>query len=344
MLAVLLVGGALLVAGCSTVTRYRVLSFFFDDVPPPAGIPPELVRQAPAARPSPWGKEAAPTGPQAATRPGETPPAEPPPKPVVYHPPYRLRQCTACHASESSFKPPTDQIAVCGKCHADHVKWPSDAWVHGPVALGRCTLCHEPHKGQYKELLTTPQPGLCFTCHDKQRLLSRSYHEQGDVTTCSRCHDPHSAGNEYLLADAETYARSHPPMLPTPEAHAAWPKTFCSTCHLATESNALVKNVDQKCLGCHKEMTVAPAGKTLHAPVAMGRCTLCHTPHRSPLPHLVKPEAQKICFTCHKPDQLTPPHPQVKRADCTICHEGHYSDRPHLLKPGIPDPGEENAH
>ncbi len=337
LLPLLLLVGTLLVAGCSEVTRYRVLSFFFDDVPPPPGLPPELVRQA-APGPTPWGKEAtAPAAGPAQQAPGAAPaPAAAAPVPVVYHPPYRQRQCSACHASESSFQPPTNQVEACGKCHADHVDWRPDDWVHGPTALGRCTLCHEPHKGQYDRLLTTPQPDLCWTCHDKDRLLARSYHQQGDVTDCSRCHDPHSAGNHLLLADSETYARSHPPLLPAPRAHAAWDKSFCTTCHLPTQSNALVKDVDQKCLGCHKKADLAPTGKTLHAPVAMGRCTLCHTPHRSPLPHLVKPQAEKTCYSCHSPDELTPPHPEVVRADCTICHRGHYSERPHLLKPGIP--------
>ncbi len=332
VLPILLVAGTLMAAGCSEVTRYRVLSFFFDDVPPPPGIAPELVREAPPS-PAPWGKEAAPGQPGAAAA---AAPAAPAPAPVVYHPPYRLRQCSACHASESSFQPPADEVQVCGKCHADHVDWPADGRVHGPVALGRCTLCHQPHKGQYDRLLTAPQPDLCWTCHDKDRLLAQTYHQQGDVSDCCGCHDPHSAGNGLLLADSETYARSHPPLLPAPSGHAAWDQSFCATCHLATKSNALVDDVDQKCLGCHNKADLAPPGVALHAPVAMGRCTLCHTPHRSPLPHLVKPQAEKTCYTCHSADELTPPHPEVVRADCTICHRGHYSERPHLLKPGIP--------
>jgi predicted CXXCH cytochrome family protein len=336
MLPALLLAGGLLLGGCSPVARYRVLSFFFDDVPPPPGLPPEMVRQSPGG-PTPWGTEATAQAPATAQQTAAAAPATPP---VFYHPPYRLRECTACHASESSYQPPASEIDACGKCHADHVDWRPDDWVHGPVALGRCTLCHEPHKGQYAKLLTAPQPDICFHCHSKDRVLAQTYHQQGDVTDCSACHDPHSAGNRLLLADSETYARGSPALLEEPKGHASWGKDRCATCHLATQSNALVKDVDQKCLGCHNTKDLAPAGQTLHAPVALGRCTTCHTPHRSPLPHLVKPQAEKICYTCHKPDELrSPPHPEVARANCLICHRGHYSDLPHLLRPGIPAAG-----
>jgi predicted CXXCH cytochrome family protein len=333
----LLLAGGLLLAGCSDLTRYRVLSFFFDEVPPPAGIPPEAVRTPPPGA-VPWQTEAAAERQEQVAQAAEAPPAPPEPaKPVFFHAPYQRRQCAECHAAEASYQTPIREADVCGKCHADHLEWRQDDWVHGPAALGRCTICPDPHKAEHDNLLTAAQPDLCWTCHDSARVMAQSYHRQGDVTDCSFCHDPHSAGNRMLLADSETYARSRPALLPAPPGHAAWDKATCATCHQAAQSNVVVKDVDQKCLGCHDRAALAPPGQTPHAAVSLGRCTLCHTPHRSPRPHLIRPQAEKVCYTCHDPAEVrTPAHPQVVRADCLICHRGHYSELPHLLKPGIP--------
>ena len=59
-------------------------------------------------------------------------------------------------------------------------------------------------------------------------------------------------------------------------------------------------------------------------------------PHTSPLQHLVRPTAEKICYACHSPEETQrPAHPRVTRVDCLLCHRGHESAGPHLLKEEI---------
>jgi predicted CXXCH cytochrome family protein len=330
-----LVVAALLVvaAGCrDEVARYRVLSFFFDGVPPPAGMP----NAPPKKIVGPWGIRLDPNDPNAreiiaaATRAATQTATE---EPVAFlHAPYRDRLCRSCHSGETSFQVPltTD---ICRKCHLPYYDLKGDDWVHGPVALGKCAMCHTSHKSEYPGLLTTAMPNLCFSCHEARPLLDRPYHAEANTRSCTACHDPHSAGNRLLLADSESYRRRKLRALPVPQGHAQWTRKECATCHLSEKSNLVVAGVDQQCLPCHEKVQKAPGPGTLHAPVREGKCTACHTPHQSALPHLVRPTAEQMCYPCHKLSEFQKPsHPPVNRADCLLCHAGHRSPEAHLLK------------
>jgi predicted CXXCH cytochrome family protein len=332
--AVVLLGIAL-GTGCDEVTKYRVLSFFFDGVPPPPGM---ILANKTGA------------GNQSATGPATNPASKPSEETVAsIHAAYAGHQCTACHLSESSFQAATG-VETCGKCHPSYYENKPDDWTHGPVAVGRCSMCHRPHKSPYPGLLVTPQPELCFGCHQSAEVLSRPYHAQAAKVPCSTCHDPHSAGNRLLLADSRTYRRRgliSQKYLASP--HAAWNKQQCNNCHLAEHSNQLRPDVNSVCLACHKNVqtptaTSAPSIRItdllvrvpMHDPVRRGECVSCHTPHRSTRPHLIKPIAEQVCYQCHNSKEIqTAAHPPVHRVDCLLCHTGHSSPIKHLLKPGI---------
>jgi predicted CXXCH cytochrome family protein len=312
-------------AGCGDrVARYRVLSFFFDGVPvPPELAPPDAnTTTQPADANSPRTATSAPAG-----------PAE-----IIYHAPYKNRQCAKCHSQTASFQVPVDKD-VCRACHWRHYDVPADDWVHGPVVVGKCSMCHLSHQSQHRALLPKPENNLCLDCHDSVVTLSRPFHAEArsGAKACGACHDPHSAGNRLLLADSGTYLRrafaSHVASAP----HGKWTPTDCKKCHAAEKSNVVLdpNTVNKACLECHEKKVikeVAPA--RLHKAVSDGKCIDCHTPHRSSLPHLVRPAAEKNCTPCHKPEKFNkPPHPPVVRADCLLCHSGHLSSREHLLRP-----------
>jgi predicted CXXCH cytochrome family protein len=320
-----------LATGCDEVTKYRVLSFFFDGVPPPPGMVVANNAKQPGTGPS--------TGP--ASKPREEAVAS-------IHAPFAGHQCMACHSSESSFQAATG-VEACGKCHPSYYENKPDDWTHGPVAVGRCSMCHKGHKSQYPGLLVKPQPELCFGCHQSVQVLSRPYHAQAARVPCSQCHDPHSAGNRLLLADSRTYRRREFARKYLPSPHAAWNKQQCNNCHQSERSNLLRSDVNTVCLACHKDIqspaaTSAPSFSMtallvkvpLHDPVRRGQCISCHTPHRSTRPHLIKPIAEQVCYQCHNSKEIqNDAHPPVHRADCLLCHAGHSSPIKHLLKPGI---------
>jgi len=326
------VTGSLLLIGCNEGTRYRVLSFFFDGVPPPPGV------TVPKTIIGPWGVELGPDDPRAqkylrsaASRPAGLQTSQP----VWFqHTPYRKRRCEECHSEGSSYET-IPAAKTCRKCHQPYRELQADDWAHGPVALGRCDLCHVvSHKSKHRGLLTKAVPELCLDCHDRTETLSRPYHAVASGQACSQCHDPHLAGNRLLLVDSTTYKRRARQAKIAPSKHAAWPKTTCVQCHVAEQSNRLVADVDRVCLTCHEKVRRPSEGPPLHEAVREGKCLTCHAPHRSTRPHLVRAVGEKMCVGCHKPEQMrVEAHPPMQRADCLLCHTGHSSPDGRLLNP-----------
>ena len=228
--------------------------------------------------------------------------------------------------------------SLCRKCHAEYLDPPAADWVHGPTALGECSLCHSSHKSQFPALLTKAQRELCLRCHVEPGLLELPFHKAAGDKDCSACHDPHMAGNRLLLVDSGSFRRRKIERN-SGSVHAPWKDRKCDACHVPEQSNALVADIDKVCLTCHKKILDGLDPKKTHQAVLDGKCSACHSGHKSPNPHLILPTAERMCFTCHKLEDVRKPgHPPVERADCLLCHKGHASDRGFLLKDGIPAP------
>ena len=149
----LLVGGVILV-GCSTGTKQKWLSFFFDGVPPPGGAT-NRTRVV-------YDEDG---------RPMEVLP--PPPTvnsnhliQVYYsiHPPFEKKECNDCHESKYSEKVKTPQTQLCFTCHANFLA--NAPTKHAPADWGECTMCHDPHQSTNRFLLLQTGKALCFECHD----------------------------------------------------------------------------------------------------------------------------------------------------------------------------------
>lgn len=321
-----------LFAGCGDpVTKYRVLSFFFDGVP----VPPELATEDPNAttQPADANSPGAVASRAAALR-AET----------LYHVPYKNRQCVKCHAKTGSFEVPVNRD-ICRGCHLMHYDVPADDWLHGPLVVGKCSMCHLSHQSKYTGLLVRAEIDLCLDCHDRAATLAKPYHAEAGTgaKTCGACHDPHSAGNRLLLVDSNTRLRRAFRGRAVADPHAAWKQKDCRNCHVPEKSNAALapEAVNKACMSCHDKEAIQDVGQAkLHKAVSDGKCIDCHAPHRSPQPHLIRPTADRICTGCHKPKDFNKaPHPPVVRADCLLCHTGHRYEREHMLKSfDIPTP------
>lgn len=164
------IGLAALVWGCDATTRHRVLTFFFDGVPPLA---------APAAEGAP--EAAAGTAPR--------------PAGIQEHGPFAAKLCTACHdpGATNALVVPADQL--CFRCHDLPM---NRKYIHGPLASGGCRACHDPHRSPYRYLLISDSDGFCLNCHDAATVAANEAHR--DVTeNCTTCHDAHMSDNRYLL-------------------------------------------------------------------------------------------------------------------------------------------------
>jgi len=114
-----------------------------------------------------------------------------------------LKDCVSCHGDlweQASMDQPNLVAPVpklCFKCHKDYISL--DGWVHGPVATGKCLLCHEPHKTDNKSLLSKPIPELCYQCHGAKMLQLVANHTDESYKNCNDCHDGHTSSGRMLL-------------------------------------------------------------------------------------------------------------------------------------------------
>jgi len=92
----------------------------------------------------------------------------------------------------------------------------------------------------------------------------------------------------------------------------------------------------QLCQICHDPATFRNK-KYVHGPVSAGACILCHEPHSSWHPKLLKRTPPELCTSCHAEVGVSlrsrrHPHAAVTSGVCTDCHDPHASDHRGQLK------------
>lgn len=178
----LLIFVGMFLISCDEVERHKTLSFFFDGVPP---LGTEVLQEEFLDANSP---EKIQTGRTNAW--------------YVHEP---RKDCSNCHSSrrQRSFSSQIYLTApvpeLCYNCHNEYAK--SSSYVHGPVAVGQCLFCHNPHKSKIEHLLTVSEPGLCYLCHDVDTIELITAHSPEKLSTCTNCHNAHASSNKALLKD-----------------------------------------------------------------------------------------------------------------------------------------------
>lgn len=174
---ILIIVTALVFSGCK---NYKLLSVFFDGVKDPnktvAVKSTHVVAKADSTQ-----KVNASTN--AATQ--------------FIHEPYNGRGCSNCHDSKAQSKLNTPQPDLCYNCHSNF----KDKFkvIHGPVAGGFCTSCHNPHMADNKKLLVKSGQAMCTGCHLKAEVLKNEVHTDIAETSCTECHNPHGGSDKNLL-------------------------------------------------------------------------------------------------------------------------------------------------
>ena len=113
------------------------------------------------------------------------------------------KDCFVCHDERArSYTIAMADVDLCAKCHDPR---PAAKFVHGPVAIGSCTVCHDPHGQTNPAFLVASGEALCFRCHTEADALKHLMIRppgSGDFLRekgCVFCHDPHQADRKFLL-------------------------------------------------------------------------------------------------------------------------------------------------
>jgi len=194
--------------------------------------------------------------------------------------PFADKQCEACHG------PGGDHIKAKKKRGGTIIAFGKNAWTPVKDQNEKCLACHQTHQRIEWKGSTHEFNGLaCTSCHTihvaKDPVLDRE--EQAKV--CFTCHKS---------KQAKFYQASHHPVR---EGQMA-----CSECHNVHGEDGtglMVKATSrEKCTSCHAEKR----GPFLweHAPAAED-CTICHDPHGSNQPALLKKRVPQLCQECHDP-------------------------------------------
>jgi predicted CXXCH cytochrome family protein len=184
-IAALILGLVLQVVGCKTPEeRHRLLTIFFDGVPPLYPVEPEPLPGEPEEGDTPQVARAAAVNSNASV-----------------HGPVAEKECDQCHSSRYSNQLKLERPELCWSCH-DREDF-AGAVVHGPFSAGFCQGCHDPHRSQYAYLLVSDEADLCLGCHEQSDLADIVDHRSGEGRLCQSCHDPHASDRKYMLKSDE---------------------------------------------------------------------------------------------------------------------------------------------
>ena len=114
-------------------------------------------------------------------------------------------------------------------------------------------------------------------------------------------------------------------------------RTRSAGCHLGSASELIESGGSALCYACHAdlEIEVQVCNGAARGPRESRRCTVCHSPHASRQPRLLRAPGGGICLNCHEDqgkgaDQIG--HGTVDWFGCQSCHLPHGGSQPKLLR------------
>jgi predicted CXXCH cytochrome family protein len=162
---------------------------------------------------------------------------------------------------------------LCYDCHQVKKKEHSEFnYVHGPVAMSGCNMCHNPHGSNIKRFLRKEISTMCVECHTMQDVMTNPViHTPLAKEGCTACHDPHGNTAPFFLS----------------------------------------ADINELCFSCHKKIREKGNNHPLMGhpvsapqdPLVEDReftCVSCHNPHSSQYASLLAgEEIMMLCMNCH---------------------------------------------
>jgi len=205
-----------------------------------------------------------------------------------------------------SLMPPERILETCLTCHSKDLSRANIRRSSHTQADVVCSNCHSIHRSPVpKYLLARRQNELCYSCHGAVRAqfsLPFKHRVNEGVVQCTDCHNPHGA---YV----PTWRMSQRPRM---------------------VEQALGN--EEPCLRCHADKRGPFTFE--HPPVRVEGCEVCHNPHGSMNPRLLRrPVLFSVCLECHngagnfgrQGDGIKTQSASHNMADrryqnCTVCH------------------------
>lgn len=223
---------------------------------------------------------------------------------------------------------------VTDKCHNGMGK---AKFVHGPVAVGNCTVCHK-SEGRHKFSPIKSAGEFCYKCHDKVDTRN-TVHKPVKDGKCTKCHDPHQSPYKYQLRAERTdlcFLCHDKKILAGKYIHGPVAVGGCTMCHNPHQADfpkLLSAAGNDVCFQCHTDKAEAFQGKKfVHKPVKE-KCVNCHSPHSGDYQYNFSREgSRELCFECHKDKKEWIAKVKVKHGGleterkCLACHDPHVSD------------------
>jgi len=256
------------------------------------------------------------------------------------------------HASLPDLKSWKGKAHGCESCHGPGSKHVEDPTVKGSII-------------SFKSKDAKAVSETCLACHagrESHNEFRRGEHWRNNIG-CTDCHTAHGPARENMKAgsitligpateqrpnqaDAWQLKQSEPQLCMSchNETKSSFQKPFhhkvlegtmkCSDCHnphggFENKQTKLAVGADVACIRCHANKQGPFVYE--HAPLKLEGCTVCHIPHGSANPKMLKrATVRQLCIECHTgiTEQLTEDaavpsfHNQagVKYQQCTVCH------------------------
>ncbi|GBE34710.1 doubled CXXCH motif [bacterium BMS3Bbin06] len=233
----------------------------------------------------------------------------------------------------------TTASCVTSKCHS---KLGKDKFVHGPVAVGECKVCHKPiAKHKFKPIKKVSR--LCYQCHDKKNTM-KHVHPPVKEGMCTSCHSPHQSPYKYQLYNKPPklcFMCHDEKMVKGKFVHGPVAVGGCVICHNPHESKypkMLMAAGNNVCFTCHTDKASAfKTAKFIHKPVRES-CVNCHSPHATNYKYQLKADGRMdLCLGCHKDKKkwiatVKTKHGALEeKKKCLACHDPHFSKYPKQL-------------
>lgn len=181
------------VTGCDREARYKILTFFFEGVPPldreKTAVETEMTMADDESQQTVVAEEKPVSRVLQQGRPSK----------------HKLvADCNRCHiggmgSGQRQLVEPLPDL--CYSCHATF-EIPGDS-LHGPIVVGDCVFCHDAHQSRNVHLQKAPQPDLCYLCHRREDMSDIADHQDKEEIICTDCHDPHAGSTRLRMKPFE---------------------------------------------------------------------------------------------------------------------------------------------